>query len=827
MTAACAALCAALGTVLLAARPAAARADPRPVRHVVVVGISGLRWTLVSPSGTPALWELAAAGSVGSLIDYAQQSAACPDDGWLTLNGGARAEGPRPCAALPRVLAKGTGARIPAMPGIVGYNAQFHESPDWGLLGTLGSCVTAVGPGAALAVAAPSGDVSSYLPSVTQLSLAVLGRCPLTVVDLGALGDPERTAVSAADRQLHQIVADLPADTLLLVTAPGAAIGGRPHLRTVVVSGPGFAGGLLAAASTRQPGIVTLTDLTPTVAGWLGHEVPAGLSGSPLTRGDRGSLKAAVRVLTGRDTAEQVWISTHGWFFTVYAAGAAILLAVPALLSWGSDPERARRRARGWRIAGVIAAAVPVGTFLANVVPWWLYAHPAAWLYGMAAGWTLAVAAAAGAGPWRRQPLGPFGVLCLFTLAVLGIDVMTGSRLQLEVPFGLSLLEGGRFYGIGNEALGVYCVSALVGAAWVGQLASRRFPSGRRAAVVAASLTGLFAVVASGWPGFGAKVGGTIALVPCLLLLIAWLADIRPQWRFAVPVAVSGLVVFLAFALISYFVPAAGVSDMGTFAGNLLHGRGGDLLQRKIGSNVGTLTISVFSWLIPVVAVAAAAALWRPAALRLKTLAGAFAAEPLLRVIAWLAWLVLVLGWFADDSGVIVPAAALPFVLPLVISMAASVSASSTWARYLGTAFAGSSVAGRTPRLGEDHPSAVPAFACRDRSRPARHGTAEGHRQRERSGDRTSDPGVESPVVHRLHVPAAGDRQACGVPREGRVLRRQGPARPHLGCLPAVHQPAPDGQGGGAFRAGHPGVGAGSAARGRAVRFLPGGHQVA
>src|SRR5262245_37929349 len=177
MAAACAALCAALGSVLLAARPAAARADQRPVRHVVIVGISGLRWNFVSPSGTPALWRLADAGSAGSVVDYAQQPAACPGDGWLTLNSGARAQGPRPCSELPSVLADGTGARVPAMPGIVSYNQQFHESPSWGLLGTLASCVTAVGPGAALAAAAPSGAVSSYLPSVTRLSAAVLARC--------------------------------------------------------------------------------------------------------------------------------------------------------------------------------------------------------------------------------------------------------------------------------------------------------------------------------------------------------------------------------------------------------------------------------------------------------------------------------------------------------------------------------------------------------------------------------------------------------------------------------------------------------------------------
>jgi hypothetical protein len=170
-------------------------------------------------------------------------------------------------------------------------------------------------------------------------------------------------------------------------------------------------------------------------------------------------------------------------------------------------------------------------------------------------------------------------------------------------------------------------------------------------------------------------VGGTIALVPCLLLLAAWMAGARVSVRWAVPLLASGLVVFLAFALASYFLPGGGVSDIGTFAGNLLHGRAGDLLERKAGANVGSLTLNVFSWLIPVAAVLAAAALWRPAALRLRTLALAFAALPLVRVLAWLAWLVLVIGWFADDSGVIVPAAALPFAVPLTIAMAAAVNA--------------------------------------------------------------------------------------------------------------------------------------------------------
>ena len=199
-----------------------------------------------------------------------------------------------------------------------------------------------------------------------------------------------------------------------------------------------------------------------------------------------------------------------------------------ALLLRGTDPARRRRRRRAYTIAGVTAGAVPAATFLASLVPWWLLPHPAGLLYGLAAGWTAVIAVVALAGPWRRSPLGPPGVVAAVTVAVIGLDVMTGSRLQLGTPYGLSALAAGRFYGVGNNALGVYGTAGLLLAAWaataLGAGSPEPEPGARRRAVLAVSAIALFVVVAAGWPGFGAKVGGTIAMVPGFLLLLAAVA---------------------------------------------------------------------------------------------------------------------------------------------------------------------------------------------------------------------------------------------------------------------------------------------------------------
>src|ERR1019366_2602677 len=325
----------------------------------------------------------------------------------------------------------------------------------------------------------------------------------------------------------------------------------------------------------------------------------------------------------------------------------------PTTSSSGSTrwPTRSCWPRSGWR-AGEPARPGGGGGRGAGGGPGWLFARPAAWLYGVAVACAAVLGAAALAGPWRRHPLGPFGVIGLLTLVVLGLDVMTGSRLQLETPFGLSVLEAGRFYGIGNEALGIYGITALLAAAWLGLLALRRYPSSRRPAVLAVVVVAAFAVFASGWPGFGGKVGGTIAMVPCFALLAMIIGGIRLNWRYLLLAAVSGLALFVVFALISYLAPVTGKSDISSFAGNSLHGHSGGLLLRKINSNIGSLSVNAFSPLIPIVVVISGLMLWRPAWFGLKTAPRAYAAEPLLAAILGVLWLLPVLGWFADDSGV-------------------------------------------------------------------------------------------------------------------------------------------------------------------------------
>ncbi len=281
------------------------------------------------------------------------------------------------------------------------------------------------------------------------------------------------------------------------------------------------------------------------------------------------------------------------------------------------------------------------------------------------------IAAAACVGPWRRDPLGPPGFVGAVTLAVIAIDVMTGSHLQLGTPFGLSALVAGRFYGIGNNAVLVYAASGLLLCGWAGSAALRR--GSRRLAVAGISAVAVVAVTAAGWPGFGAKVGGTIAMLPGFLLLIAVAAGARVTAGRGLLMVASGAAVATALAVAAYLLP--GHSDIGAFTGQVLHGGAAAIVHRKVRANVGSLTVSPGSLVIPVVVAAAGAVIGWPGRFRARRLVRGYADLPLLRPLLAAIWLVGLLGWLTEDSGVTVPAAGLPLILPLLVAILAAVPA--------------------------------------------------------------------------------------------------------------------------------------------------------
>ena len=622
----------------------------------------------------------------------------CPIAGWLTISAGERAvdgatpELPARCNRPPRPKVSGDGAEIPGYADLSARNEDGRYSADIGLLGdtvtSAGGCITAVGRGAALAAADSSGRLTSYLPANAPLDAATFERCDLTIVDAGSLAPPTLTRpedagpvlrrLLAADKRIGDVIAAAPTTATVIVVGM-ADRSTTPHLTLAIASGPGpddstYDERWLTARSTRRTALVQLTDVLPTALGLLGLDQPSSAIGSQIRPdGARPPLTDAIDELVDADTKAQVASRFTPHFFSLLVVSQLLLYGAAAVAlrrRWGGTARRARVM-QALRRTALVFAAVPVSTYLANLVPWWRAGHPLAALALSLLVALLAVTAIALLGPWRRELLGPFGAVALTTGLVLLVDVVTGSTLQLSSLMGYSPLVAGRFYGFGNLAFSLFATGMLLGVTAVADSLLRT--DRQRLAVAVVIVTGVIVVLADGWPRWGSDFGGVLALVPGFAVLALLVAGIRISWWRAALIGLAAAATIAVVAYLDWRNPAADRSHLGRFVQQILDGEATTIVQRKLEANLRAFRNYLLVLIVPIGFAFVVLVLMRPGASRAAGLARAYDRSPTLRsgVIAML--VTLGIGFAVNDSGIAIPAVALFVAIPLLL--AASVRA--------------------------------------------------------------------------------------------------------------------------------------------------------
>ncbi|NHA70031.1 hypothetical protein EPD83_018515 [Phycicoccus sp. CMS6Z-2] len=547
-------------------------------------------------------------------------------------------------------------------------------------------CLRAVGPYAAAGAALPDGTVAQYGDYEPADLLVDLNACPVTLVDVGVLRDPddvpagEPTPGSRAD-QLREIdqrigaVLEAGPNGADFVVASLADAGRSERLRMVLARGPGYGPGTLESPSTRQVGLAQAADLTATVLADVGLPVPDAVQGSPLTSQpapDNSERRARERLQTLRDLDEASH-DVHGLvepFFQVFAYGQLVVYLLLLLVVKGRIGSEATRTTVLGRVRtlSVAAGAVPVSTFLANLVPWWRFPVEMLAVTAAVLGFVVVIAGLALRGPWRHWVLGPPAVVALVTMVVLAADVMTGSRLQLSSLMGLQPVVGGRFYGMGNPTFALFATAAVILAT---ALSSWLVLRGRReTAFVAVVVVGVVAVVVDGAPFWGADGGGPPALVPAFASLAFAVLGLRLTWRRWLVVGASVVVLFVVVAVLDWLRAPASRSHLGNFVQAVLDGNGGDVVVRKAQQNVELVQQTApLSYLVPVALLVLALVLARPTSWGSRALARSHEAAPTLRAGLVALLICLTIGFLANDSGVAIPAVGATLAVPLVVSV--------------------------------------------------------------------------------------------------------------------------------------------------------------
>jgi hypothetical protein len=314
----------------------------------------------------------------------------------------------------------------------------------------------------------------------------------------------------------------------LFVLAPGPADSTTDRLdrlAPILAWGEGVPQGTLTSASTRRPGLIINTDFLPTVADFLRLPPPPGLTGRPMT---------SAPTLTERSPTPERLRAAHDALLQTARQQNALggLPTVQMLLVLAGMAALSRRRWPALVPTTAIAiVSLPPGMLLLPLIApgsvWGASILLAVCTLTLAAlAWKLARAGSS------AQPL--FDGLCALLSVVILLDLLAGSHLLRQAWMSYSVVEGARFYGIGNEYMG-----AVIGAGCV--LLGRKALGGRRWAVGGILMLALLLVM--GAPQFGAKVGAipSAGVGFGVALLVRW----RGRVRFR-----EGMVILIALALL-------------------------------------------------------------------------------------------------------------------------------------------------------------------------------------------------------------------------------------------------------------------------------------
>ena len=333
-----------------ASSPEDALAQPNN-KEIAVVGITGLTWEDLDQPTFAVGRSMFDSGVVSNLVTPGEHRRACRDDAWALL---------------------ATGQRASASPGeenicndsernAIKLRIARHGRSIGAQLAELGICVAPVGAGAVLA--AVGGDECKGAPG---------GR--LTMVDLGDLPEDlaeRRSTLLSFDRRLASILAKH--ETTILLGMGGGSGGAR--LRPAVVRDVDPVRGELWSPTTKQQGLVQLTDVT----GLLINEFR--LTASP--------QDARVPMIRRTNVAAA---DLHAEYQSGARRASHALAASPVLLMalWlliGVAAALTIRRSVAASSAALVASCAVPGLFLVNLIHWWAFTHPtvalwAAWLTG-------------------------------------------------------------------------------------------------------------------------------------------------------------------------------------------------------------------------------------------------------------------------------------------------------------------------------------------------------------------------------------------------------------------------------------------------------------
>lgn len=363
---------------------------------------------------------------------------------------------------------------------------------------------------------------------------------------------------------------------LITPTLSRESYNNKRWLTPLTIRATAYDPGLLKSGTTQWAGLVANLDILPTLSRMASSEV-AGKYAGRIMESVAGADLSTLEHLHNR--INMILVQQRGlidWYLAIISLGW-----IAACVLWFLGKRYWARQCLFW--VGSAPLVLLMLPFLPGVVwkPW---------------SFAVLTGVVGGIGLWlvkeRRQIVNGYMVLAGVLWLALTLDQVTGWNLIRFSGLGYSAASGSRYYGIGNELMGVYLPAALISAGWIQSRMGKKWPG---LAILAVT------VFILGWPKFGINFGGTLAAVIGFLCYGIWLFGINLRDRRIGILAGAGLAAALGVGLWDASRPPEVQTHVGMFFNLILDNNFKEIslvILRKLAMNLKLLMNSPWTRII-------------------------------------------------------------------------------------------------------------------------------------------------------------------------------------------------------------------------------------
>lgn len=467
------------------------------------------------------------------------------------------------------------------------------------------------------------------------------------------LEDYRQRAIEDGDAMIGKILKYFRKDKDLIILlsplGPARELSRNNRLAPIIIAGKGYERGYLSSGSTHRIGIVTNLDIGATILRFVGASNMPGQGGAPAFSTDqRGGVKELIDL---NERLVEIF-NQRGFLLRsyVYIFMAILILSLGQLILNRSYLYISR-------MLLIFAMLVPLA-FL--ILP--LFHQSSAYISGFIA-LIIALALTALVCWVFPNTKDRITVISCATAISLVLDQWSGTNLIQWSPLGYDVIAAARFYGIGNEYMGVLIGAACTGGAGIiEKVRSYRFI--RPDFIVFAGWAIILYTL--GAPYLGVNVGGTIAALFAFSFSVLLLRGYKVKLRHLAAITAALLILLVGIFVLDSFQALDSQTHMGQTVGLIKQNGVKELLnifERKISMNIRLFRYTIWTRVFLISIVSMVILFYRPVGIFKDT----FSQHPVLfkgfigGTIGSIAALV------ANDSGIVAAATCMIFIAPPLI----------------------------------------------------------------------------------------------------------------------------------------------------------------